>query len=168
VNTEAVTAYRSPMGWIRLEASELGLRQVEFVDAVPADADPATSHPILRQGLAALRAYFDKQPVPKVPLDVEGTTFQKSVWETLLEIPFGKSWSYKDLAVALGDAKKVRAVGLANGKNPIAILVPCHRVIGTDGSLTGYAGGLDKKQALLKHEGIRTLESLAATQMNLF
>ncbi|MEL6536740.1 MAG: methylated-DNA--[protein]-cysteine S-methyltransferase [Bacteroidota bacterium] len=168
MNTEAVTAYRSPIGWIRLEASELGLRQVEYVDAVPEDADPATSHPILRQGLAALRAYFEKNEVPAVPLDVEGTTFQKNVWKTLEEIPFGTSWSYKDLAVALGDAKKVRAVGLANGKNPISILVPCHRVIGADGSLTGYAGGLDKKQWLLNHEGIRTVESLAAAQMNLF
>ena len=168
MSTLAVTAYRSPLGWLRLVASDTGLRQAQFVPVVPPDADSATDHPILRQGLAAFRAYFEGAEVPTVPLDMEGTDFQQAVWAQLQTIPFGTAWSYKDLAVALGDAKKVRAVGLANGKNPIAILVPCHRVIGTDGSLTGYAGGLDKKKWLLKHENIHTLESRAEAQLSLF
>ena len=164
MNEIAVTAYRSPLGWIRLEATDYGLRQVTFVEGPPADADPGTSHAILRQGLAALREYFAGNPVPKVPLDPEGTAFQQMVWDTLLEIPLGKTWSYKKVAERLGDHKKVRAVGLANGKNPIAILVPCHRVIGANGQLVGYAGGLDRKKWLLQHEGA----PIPAEQMSLF
>jgi methylated-DNA-[protein]-cysteine S-methyltransferase len=87
-----------------------------------------------------------------LPLRLEGTPFQQRVWESLTEIPYGETWSYGELAKRIGNPNASRAVGLANGSNPIAILVPCHRVIGADGSLTGYGGGLDRKRWLLSHE----------------
>ena len=101
----------------------------------------------LEEYFAGTRKKFD------VPLDLEGTDFQKKVWEELKKIPYGKTISYKTLAEKLGDVKSIRAVGKANGQNPIAIIIPCHRVIGSDGSLTGYAGGLDIKEKLLHLEG---------------
>ncbi len=101
----------------------------------------------LKEYFAGTRKEFD------VPLDIEGTDFQKRVWDELQKIPYGKTISYKTLAEKLGDVKAIRAVGKANGQNPIAIIIPCHRVIGADGSLTGYAGGLDIKEKLLHLEG---------------
>jgi methylated-DNA-[protein]-cysteine S-methyltransferase len=89
-----------------------------------------------------------------VPLAVYGTDFQKRVWEELMRIPFGESISYSELARRLGDPKLVRAVGVANGRNPISIIIPCHRVIGADGSLVGYGGGLERKEWLLEHEAV--------------
>jgi methylated-DNA-[protein]-cysteine S-methyltransferase len=88
-----------------------------------------------------------------IPLDLQGSPFQTKVWESLLTIPWGRTRTYLEQARALGDEKAIRAVASANGRNPVAIVVPCHRVIGSDGSLTGYAGGLDRKRALLVHEG---------------
>lgn len=100
-----------------------------------------------------LQEYFDgKRKVFDLRLNPEGTDFQKKVWNALLEIPYGKTVSYLDLSKRLGDVKAIRAVANANGKNPIWIIIPCHRVIGSDGSLTGYAGGLNRKQWLLEHE----------------
>ena len=93
-------------------------------------------------------------------LNPSGTEFQQKVWKSLLEIPFGKTMSYMDLSKKLGDVKAIRAVASANGKNPLWIVVPCHRVIGTDGSLTGYAGGLWRKKWLLEHENPTTQQSL--------
>ncbi len=101
----------------------------------------------LREFFAGTRKKFD------VPLDIEGTEFQKKVWNELKKIPYGKTISYKTLSEKLGDVKAIRAVGKANGQNPIAIIIPCHRVIGSDGSLTGYAGGLAIKEKLLHLEG---------------
>ena len=100
----------------------------------------------LREYFAGTRKEFD------VTLDIEGTDFQKRVWEELRKIPYGKTISYKSLSEKLGDVKAIRAVGKANGQNPIAIIIPCHRIIGSDGSLTGYAGGLWRKKWLLEHE----------------
>jgi methylated-DNA-[protein]-cysteine S-methyltransferase len=102
----------------------------------------------LREYFAGGRREFD------LPLHFEGTTFQRRVWQELTEIPYGKTWSYGQLALRIGNANASRAVGLANGRNPISILVPCHRVIGADGSLTGYGGGLERKRWLLAHEGL--------------
>ena len=102
-----------------------------------------------------LREYFSgKRKSFNVPLDLDGTDFQKKVWEELQKIPFGKTISYKTLSENLGDVKAIRAVGKANGQNPVAIIVPCHRVIGADGSLIGYACGLDIKEKLLQLEGV--------------
>lgn len=92
-----------------------------------------------------------------VPIAAEGTPFQQSVWQALTRIPFGETWSYQQLADEIGNPKAVRAVGLANGKNPVSIIVPCHRVIGKNGKLTGYAGGVERKSALLKLEGILSI-----------
>ena len=100
-----------------------------------------------------LGAYFDGELTQfDVPLRLEGTEFQRRVWHALLDIPFGETRSYGDLALQLGAPGAARAVGLANGRNPVGIIVPCHRVIGADGSLTGYGGGIDRKRRLLDHE----------------
>lgn len=101
-----------------------------------------------------LKEYFEgKREAFDLVVAPDGTEFQKEVWNSLMEIPFGNTSTYAKQAVKLGDLKKIRAVGAANGKNPIAIIIPCHRIIGSDGSLTGYAGGLERKEWLLKHEG---------------
>jgi methylated-DNA-[protein]-cysteine S-methyltransferase len=101
-----------------------------------------------------LKKYFaGTRKVFEVPLDIEGTDFQKKVWEELRKIPYGKTISYKTLSEKLGDVKAIRAVGKANGQNPIAIIIPCHRVIGANGTLVGYAGGLAIKEKLLHLEG---------------
>jgi methylated-DNA-[protein]-cysteine S-methyltransferase len=101
----------------------------------------------LKEYFAGARRKFD------LPLRMEGTAFQRQVWRELTEIPYGETWSYGQLAKRIGNPNASRAVGLANGRNPIAVIVPCHRVIGADGSLTGFGGGLPRKQWLLWHEG---------------
>jgi methylated-DNA-[protein]-cysteine S-methyltransferase len=101
----------------------------------------------LNEYFAGTRKEFD------LPLDIEGTDFQKKVWNELQKIPYGKTISYKTLSEKLGDVKAIRAVGKANGQNPVAIIIPCHRVIGANGNLVGYAGGLDIKEKLLHLEG---------------
>lgn len=108
----------------------------------------------LAEYFAGVRRAFD------LPLALHGTPFQQRVWRALTEIPYGETWSYGQLAKRIGNPKASRAVGLANGSNPISILVPCHRVIGADGSLTGYGGGMERKQWLLRHEGIPGLDNL--------
>lgn len=109
----------------------------------------------LGEYFAGKRREFDLQ------LHMQGTEFQRRVWQTLLEIPYGATWSYGELARRINNPNASRAVGLANGRNPISILVPCHRVIGADGSLTGYGGGVERKQWLLAHEGLHQFGHLA-------
>lgn len=110
-------------------------------------------HPMLHQVKQQLQEYFAGQRQQfDLPLDFQGTAFQQQVWQALLEIPYGETRSYKQIAFQLGNEKAVRAVGAANGKNPISIIAPCHRVIGSGGALVGFAGGLDKKQILLSLE----------------
>ncbi len=112
--------------------------------------DVTSFKPVIEQ----LDAYFERKRTRfDLPLAPQGTPFQQRVWAALLEIPFGVTISYGELATRLGDAKASRAVGLANGRNPISIIVPCHRVIGANGNLTGYGGGLDRKEWLLRFEG---------------
>ena len=109
---------------------------------------------LLRRAADQLHAYFAGEMLAfDVPLDLQGTPFQRRVWQALLAIPGGETRSYGEIARALGSAAAVRAVGGAVGRNPVSVIVPCHRVIGSDGSLTGYAGGVDRKRALLKLEG---------------
>ena len=112
---------------------------------------------------AALKAYFAGQldAIDDLPVLSDGTPFQARVWSALREIPHGETWSYSQLARRIGNPAAVRAVGLANGANPIGIVVPCHRVIGADGSLTGYGGGLERKRWLLAHERARCSQQLA-------
>lgn len=111
-----------------------------------------TAKPVLDK----LKAYFagDIAAIEEIPADSAGTDFQRKVWKTLRKIPAGETWSYNGLAKRIGRPGAVRAVGAANGANPISVVVPCHRVIGANGSLTGYGGGLDRKRWLLRHEGV--------------
>ncbi|RLZ07864.1 methylated-DNA--[protein]-cysteine S-methyltransferase [Acinetobacter sp. 2JN-4] len=112
-----------------------------------------TQHPMLLKAKQQLQQYFVGQRQQfDLPLDFQGTDFQQQVWQALLTIPYGETRSYKDIALQVGNEKAVRAVGAANGKNPISIIAPCHRVIGSGGALVGFAGGLDTKQILLSLE----------------
>lgn len=148
----------SPLGFITLQANDTGLLGAWFETQTtqPDDLGKQTlQHPILQQAETALQDYFNGQKKRfNIPIAASGTEFQKRVWQALTTIPFGETRSYQDLANAIGNPKAVRAVGLANGKNPVSILVPCHRVIGSNGKLTGYAGGIERKSWLLKHEGL--------------
>lgn len=140
----------SPLGTLRLQCTDSALTEIHFMDTAVESGD---DHPLLRETMAQLTAYFDGRLQQfDLPILPEGTTFQKKVWELLVAIPFGKTLSYQTLSLQYGDVKAIRAVAAANGRNPLAILVPCHRVIGTNRSLTGYAGGLWRKQWLLQHE----------------
>lgn len=121
--------------------------------SLPEGAEPKPS--AFREVRAQLKAYFaGKLRVFDLPLRGAGTAFQQRVWRELCRIPFGKTESYGGLAQRIGNPNAMRAVGLANGRNPIGIIVPCHRVIGADGSLTGYGGGIERKKWLLQHEGV--------------
>ena len=148
----------SPVGKLKLVASSTALVAVlweqERPNRVKLDEmkfDPR--HPVLIEAERQLAEYFSGARTEfALPLEPRGSEFQKKVWQALREIPFGKTRSYRDLAKAIGSAKAVRAVGAANGKNPLSIVVPCHRVIGANGALTGFAGGLEAKAKLLALE----------------
>lgn len=148
----------TPLGPLTAARSAAGLSGLWFDDqkhhpgplAVPVDDG---HDPVLNAAAAALTAYFAGQPFDLPALDPAGTEFQRQVWLALLTIPAGDPASYGELAQRLGRASAARALGAAVGRNPISVLVPCHRVVGADGSLTGYAGGLARKQALLTLEG---------------
>jgi len=143
--------YSSPIGTLEIKGNEDGLQSLLFLDE-PVEATEKV-HESIKEVTYQLDEYFTgiRQEFG-LKLNPTGTEFQKKVWKELLEIPFAKTWSYLDIALKLGDENATRAVGSANGKNPIAIIVPCHRVIGSSGKLTGYAGGLWRKEWLLKHE----------------
>lgn len=147
------TAYfESPIGLIEVVSSETAVVALHFVE----EKQPPVpqNHPYLQEALRQLGEYFRGQRKEfTLSLLAEGTEFQQRVWKELLKIPYGQTVSYHDIARALGDKQAVRAVGSANGKNPIAIMVPCHRVIGRDGRLVGYGGGIWRKEWLLQHEG---------------
>lgn len=140
----------SPLGLIRILATASGISAISFV-TTRQTVDQPSAHTAL--AVQQLNAYFAGRLTHfSLPLAASGTVFQQQVWRQLCGIPFGQTCSYADIARGISNAKAVRAVGAANGRNPIAIVVPCHRVIGANGTLTGYAGGLDKKAWLLKHE----------------
>lgn len=142
----------TPVGTLLIQASTRGITEVDFIDT---DISKAHRNQLTSRCKHQLQEYFEgKRKSFDLPLDLQGTSFQRSVWTRLTNIPFGQAVSYLDIANLLSKPKAVRAVGAANGKNPVAIIVPCHRVIGTDRTLTGYAGGLHRKAWLLEHEGI--------------
>ncbi|TCB67904.1 methylated-DNA--[protein]-cysteine S-methyltransferase [Acinetobacter sp. ANC 4178] len=151
----------SPVGQLKLVAHDTALVAVLWENENPkrvrlAELVEQLDHPILLQTQQQLMQYFaGTRQQFDLPLDFEGTEFQKQVWQALLNIPFGETRSYKDIAEQLGNPKAVRAVGAANGKNPISIIAPCHRVIGSSGKLVGFAGGLDNKEILLKIEQLQ-------------
>jgi methylated-DNA-[protein]-cysteine S-methyltransferase len=148
----------SPVGLLKLVASDAGLAAVlwENDDPHPVRLGPmveATAHPILIETGRQLAAYFEGSlKAFNVPLDFKGTEFQRIVWAALLTIPFGETRSYGQIARQIGHPAAVRAVGAANGRNPISIVAPCHRVVGASGALTGFAGGLGAKRYLLDLE----------------
>ena len=153
----------SPVGPLVIGASATGLTQVTFADKLPSTVEP---NKITEEVKIQLQDYFvGKLTEFDIPLDFQGTDFQKSVWRALLKIPFGVTQSYLDIALQVSTAKAVRAVGAANGRNPIGIIVPCHRVIGSDGSLTGYAGGMDRKLWLLRHENAPVNDACNSEQL---
>jgi methylated-DNA-[protein]-cysteine S-methyltransferase len=143
--------YDSPLGLIEIRATAEAVTYLEFVEEAQEAGQAGVMTERAKQQLAD---YFaGKRREFDLPLAFEGTDFQKLVWQQLLTIPYGQMISYQDLAKEIGKPDAVRAVGAANGQNPIAIIAPCHRVIGSDGHLTGYGGGLWRKEWLLKHEG---------------
>lgn len=143
----------TPIGTLRLAASETQLVKIEFQDQYGDDEQPETTNAVLEESTSQLTDYFNgyRQHFD-LPLGARGTAFQLSVWRALAAIPYGETCSYADIARVIGNPAAVRAVGAANGRNPLPIVVPCHRVIGGDGRLTGFAGGLEAKSFLLQLE----------------
>jgi len=141
----------SPVGWLKIVGHHKGLTSIEYKDENP--GFEGNNHSCLQEAKNQLEAYFaGNLQAFDLPLQPQGTPFQTQVWMALLAVPFGKTRSYGDIAHAIRNEKAVRAVGAANGKNPLSIIVPCHRIIGASGKLTGYAGKIWRKQWLLEHE----------------
>lgn len=143
-------AINTPLGIAQITGNENGIAQISVVDEGEISSEIPT---VLQEAVTQLNEYFQANRTHfDFKLNPKGTEFQQKVWQALLEIPYGKTTTYLAQSKKLGDIKAIRAVASANGKNPLWIVVPCHRVIGTDGSLTGYAGGLWRKKWLLEHE----------------
>lgn len=151
--------FRSPIGTIKISGNEDGIRSVIFMDE---NMETSNNIPeFFKPCLVQLGEYFKgAREKFNLKLNRGGTDFQNSVWNELEKIPFGKTRTYMEQTKCLGDIKAIRAVASANGKNPISIIIPCHRVIGSDGSLTGYAGGIWRKKWLLEHENPNRQTSL--------
>ncbi|MEO8516784.1 MAG: methylated-DNA--[protein]-cysteine S-methyltransferase [Flavobacterium sp.] len=153
-----VAFINSPLGITKIEGDENGISVISVLSEGEVTPEIPSE---LQEAVTQLQDYFEgKRTDFDFKLNPKGTDFQQKVWQELLKIPFGKTMSYMDLSKKLGDVKAIRAVASANGKNPLWIVVPCHRVIGTDGSLTGYAGGLWRKKWLIEHENPTTQQSL--------
>lgn len=151
--------FDAPFGLLHVVTSDLGVRYVMFEDdAHPKPLDGMNlrhddSHNVMRDVQMQLHEYFSgKRREFDVPLDLHGTEFQVAAWKSLARIPFGHTWSYGEQAASIGRPTAVRAIGGANGRNPVAIILPCHRVIGANGALTGFGGGIEVKKWLLSHE----------------
>ena len=153
------TAYiKTPLGIAAITGDENGIASISVLDEGSVSADIPI---VLQDAVSQLNDYFEgKRTNFDFKLNPKGTEFQQKVWKALLEVPYGKTRTYLEQSKILGDVKAIRAVASANGKNPLWIVVPCHRIIGTDGSLTGYAGGKKKKKWLLEHENPTTQQSL--------
>lgn len=160
------TYYQSPIGLLRISGTEHFISEIHFMkedEQVTTTAASVPLPPMAIQAVEQLIEYFNgNRRVFELPIAQEGTGFQQNVWQELMHIPFGKTLSYLELSRRLGDPKAIRAVAAANGKNNVAIVVPCHRVIGSNNQLVGYAGGLGRKKWLLDHEkkifyGVQTL-----------
>ncbi|HYI76070.1 MAG TPA: methylated-DNA--[protein]-cysteine S-methyltransferase [Chryseolinea sp.] len=143
--------YTSPVGELLIESEEDKIVTVNFLKDSKRGESPTV---VIEQCIEELEEYFYKgRKFFTVDLSPRGTEFQRKVWSELLNIPYGQTISYEALAISIGNVKSIRAVGLANGQNPIAVIIPCHRVIGKSGELVGYGGGLENKEWLLYHEG---------------
>jgi len=159
MNSMSYTITDSPVGDLLIACDDDALRWIVFQGGIrpiepPQDWSLSPKVPLLQEALAQLEAYFAGELREfDLPLTPEGTPFQRKVWEALRDIPWGETRSYSELAAAIGRPTASRAVGAANGKNPLPIVIPCHRVIGSTGKLTGFGGGLDVKAGLLRLEG---------------
>ena len=160
MTTSVTTTVASPVGPLTLLASDAGLRAVLWPIDTPGErvswpdgTREAPGHAVLRLAQHQLDEYFaGRRRTFDVPLDLHGTPFQIKAWRLLATVPYGSTVSYRQQALLLGDPNKARAVGAANGRNPVSIILPCHRVVGASGALTGFAGGLDAKRSLLEFE----------------
>jgi methylated-DNA-[protein]-cysteine S-methyltransferase len=164
------TTHKTPVGELTLLASDQGLRAILWPRRSPQGAGVSRrsrrnpDHPVLRQAVQQLDEYFaGTRTAFDLPLDLEGTRFQLAAWRSLAEIPFGATTTYGRQAAGLGIPTAARALGAANGANPVCIVLPCHRVIGADGSLTGFGGGLPVKQWLLDHEARIAARSIVSS-----
>jgi methylated-DNA-[protein]-cysteine S-methyltransferase len=154
-----IAYYKTPIGTAKIEGDEHGISSISVLDKVVESSDEIPK--CLQNCVHQLDEYFKgKRTNFNLKLNPKGTDFQQKVWESLLKIPFGKTRTYLEQTKVLGDLKAIRAVASANGKNPIWIVIPCHRIIGSDGSLTGYAGGIWRKKWLLEHESPSKQQSL--------
>ncbi len=157
---QGIAYYQSPVGEMVITSQDEAITSILFRPEVKL---PEHKTAVIEQCIQELDEYFfNERKFFTVEVNPGGTEFQKKVWNELMNIPFGKTISYETLAIQIGDIKAIRAVGLANGQNPVSIIIPCHRVIGKNGDLTGYAGGLETKEWLLSHEGS------VLKQLNLF
>ncbi|MDT0642115.1 methylated-DNA--[protein]-cysteine S-methyltransferase [Zunongwangia sp. F363] len=149
----------TPVGLAEIKGDENGISEIKIIEK---QKELSSNIPeVLLPAILQLNEYFEgKRKKFNLKLNPSGTNFQKKVWKALQEIPYGKTLSYLELSKQLGDIKAIRAVASANGKNPLWIVIPCHRVIGSDGSLTGYAGGVQRKKWLLEHENPPVQQSL--------
>ncbi len=148
---EYIKYYSSPLGLLKITSNSKAIKAISFVDK--AEVSSQNIPEILNQCTKQLKEYFEgTRKNFDLNFEPEGTAFQHNVWKLVCKIPFGQTKSYLEIAINTGSEKNTRAVGLANGKNPIPIIIPCHRVIGSNGKLTGYAGGLERKRWLLLHE----------------
>ncbi len=151
METHYIKYYEFPIGWLKITTNNSHLIAVSFSDKEGESSEDLP--PVLIDTFNQLTEYFEGMRKSfQIKLAPEGTDFQHKIWELVEKVPFGETTSYLDIALQSGSEKNTRAVGLANGKNPIPIIIPCHRIIGTNGKLTGYAGDLDKKRWLLLHE----------------
>lgn len=149
--SDSVKYIHSPVGYLKVTATSKAITGIHFSKTKSKDSKEIPA--VLKKAEKELQEYFKgKRKSFDLPLEFDGTEFQKNVWKALSTIPFGQTVSYKDIAIQVGSPKACRAVGLANNKNPISIVVPCHRVIGSSGKLVGYGGGLSNKQKLLDLE----------------
>ncbi|MEB6548361.1 methylated-DNA--[protein]-cysteine S-methyltransferase [Heyndrickxia sporothermodurans] len=148
------TYYQSPIGVLEITGTDKAIRSILFCEEeTEVNSLPNDTPTVLKDCYHQLDEYFaGKRRDFTIPYEYEGTDFQKSVWNALTKISYGNTCSYKDIALSIGNEKAVRAVGTANGKNKLSIIIPCHRIIGANGTLTGYAGGLWRKEWLLNHE----------------
>lgn len=145
--------FKSPLGWLQIEEAANTLRSIRFVKEKP-NAVEQQANDVIEKTIIQLKEYFEgNRQEFSINIAPNGTPFQKEVWHALMSIPYGQTISYGKLAKQLGNTNKVRAVGRANGQNPIPIIIPCHRVIDADNHLVGYSGGIERKRYLLKHEG---------------
>lgn len=161
--------YVSPIGMIEIVSTETAIQSILFIERenVQFETDDATPY-VLNTCYREIEEYFNgRRQSFTFPYEVQGTVFQQDVWQALAKIPYAETTSYRELAVTLGRDRAVRAVGSANGRNRLSIVIPCHRVIGSNGTLTGYAGGLWRKEWLLRHEQTHTYSSLAKKHLPL-